>query len=154
MMRRSKNSIVCVASCIAALVPAFCEPGRGQLHIELHIQSTFLPRRITTVQESEEELNKLLLEGLSIVFVVTFVYVWTDCLLTVVVPRPTQPSIPTESLNEDYLRLGRQRQVCSLAWFLDNACHIGALSLRGSPHEEALYHLSSAFTFNLYLYAR
>jgi len=37
-----------------------------------------------------------------------------DCLLIVVVPRITQPSIPPESGNEDQLRLRRQRQV----WFI------------------------------------
>jgi len=36
---------------------------------------------------------------------------WADCLLIVVVPRPTQPSTPPGSVNEDQLRLERQRQV-------------------------------------------
>jgi len=31
-----------------------------------------------------------------------------DCLLTAVVPRPTQPSIPPELVNEDQLWLGRR----------------------------------------------
>jgi len=35
-------------------------------------------------------------------------------LATVVVPRPTQPSILLVSVNEDQLRLGRQGQV----WFI------------------------------------
>jgi len=34
--------------------------------------------------------------------------------LTVMVPKPTQPSIPLGSVNEDQLRLGRQRQI----WFI------------------------------------
>jgi len=42
------------------------------------------------------------------------VAVLADCLLTVVVPRPTRPSIPPGSVNEDQLRLGRLRQV----WFI------------------------------------
>jgi len=39
---------------------------------------------------------------------------WANCLLVVVVPGPTQPSIHLESVNEDQLQLGRQRQV----WFI------------------------------------
>jgi len=39
---------------------------------------------------------------------------WADCLLTMVVPSSTRPSIPPGSVNEDQLRLGRQRQV----WFV------------------------------------
>ena len=36
-------------------------------------------------------------------------------------PRPTQPSIPPGSVNEDQLRLGRQRQV----WFIPLADECG-----------------------------
>jgi len=51
-----------------------------------------------------------LFEQLTTVIPVTY-RSWTDCLLTVVVPRPTQPSIPPGSVNEDQVLLGRQRQV-------------------------------------------
>jgi len=43
-----------------------------------------------------------------------FVHFWADCLLAEVAPKPTQPSNPPGSVNEDQLRLGRQRQV----WFI------------------------------------
>jgi len=36
-----------------------------------------------------------------------------NCWLTIVVPRPAQPSIPLGSVNEDQLWLGKQRQI----WF-------------------------------------
>jgi len=39
---------------------------------------------------------------------------WANCLLAMLVPRPTQPSIPPGSVNEDQLRLESQRQV----WFI------------------------------------
>jgi len=48
---------------------------------------------------------------------------WADCLLTVVVTRPTQPSIPPGSVNENQLWLGRQWQVWFIA-FLDK--HVSA----------------------------
>jgi len=38
----------------------------------------------------------------------------TGCLFTVVVPRPTQPSIPLRSVSEHQLWLRRQSQV----WFI------------------------------------
>jgi len=59
-----------------------------------------------------------------------------DCLLSMVVPRRlTQPFIPPGSVNEDQLRLGRQRQIWFIPFmdkhvsvqvklkFLDNARH-------------------------------
>jgi len=47
---------------------------------------------------------------------------WADCLLTVVVTRPTQPSIPPGSVNEDQLRLAEQRQV----WLIQSVDkHVG-----------------------------
>jgi len=39
---------------------------------------------------------------------------WADCLPTIVVPKPTQPSVPPGSLNDDQLRLGKQMRV----WFV------------------------------------
>jgi len=39
---------------------------------------------------------------------------WTVCLLTVLVPRPTQTDIFPKSVNEDQLRLGRQKRI----WFI------------------------------------
>jgi len=60
---------------------------------------------------------------------------WADCFFTMVVLRPTQPSIRLGLVNEDQPRLGRQRQVwfipfvdkCGCAgrtvWSLENACH-------------------------------
>jgi len=39
---------------------------------------------------------------------------WADCLLTMVVPKPTQPFILPGLVNEDQLQLGRQRHV----WFI------------------------------------
>jgi len=45
---------------------------------------------------------------------ITTVTLTADSSLTVVVPRPTQPSIASGSVNEDQLQLRRQRQ----AWFI------------------------------------
>jgi len=82
VMRRGKKSVVCVAQCVAALVPVhrildtesdrrnqggtmFYEPRQGQLHTEPHIRPISCHVASLPGHELEEELNTLFLSKVS-----------------------------------------------------------------------------------------
>jgi len=69
-----------------------------------------------------------------------------DCLLTMVVLRPTQPSIPPGSVNKDQLWLGRRSRYgwqVKLCDFLITR----VIPVIGLAHKEAPYQVSSIFTY-------
>jgi len=70
--------------------------------------------------------------------------------------KPTQPSIPPESENQEQIRLGRQRQVCSIPLAYERGVYKAMRSLENAcrnwapkrcVHDEARY--KSTFTFTL-----
>ena len=76
---------------------------------------------------------------------------WTFMSVCNQPPRPTQPSIPPGSVNEDQLRLGRQRQVYgSFRYRMNAGCAALQVNLwdplrsRAIPEREVLY--KSTFT--------